>query len=91
MREISEVELGSIELFYKKKERREDEEREEERILRLLTPVARSICAKLDRERFARSVPSKLDRMCIEETGGGRGPAKSLSNRNRHGFLLNDR
>ena len=34
--------------------------------------LVRVICAKLDRERFARSIP-KLDRMCIEEVGEGRG------------------
>lgn len=34
--------------------------------------LVRAICAKLDRERFARSIP-KLDRMCIEEVGEGRG------------------
>lgn len=44
-----------------------------------------AICAKLDRERFARSIP-KLDRMCISRKSGRGGEAKSLLN--RHGSWI---
>lgn len=67
--------------YFKGKEKEKGEERWKKReensfIIRFINTgganLVRAICAKLDREQFARSIP-KLDRMCIEEVGEGRG------------------
>lgn len=49
----------------KKKERMRRNEEDGEFVIRFIN----AICAKLDRERFARSIP-KLDRMCISRKSG---------------------